>query len=185
MNKTRLLMFCVLLVSSTAFANPIRTVQLFSAERAGGHVRLTYVTNYYSGPVVSAFHGTSHSDWFQTGDSRSEDTGSGSQSMPYQYLCDCHVPAGDLEYWLGFSNTADLRATVTSNGGTAFNACDAPCALADSRDAGGDAAGSPTGGTSGTRDEGGGCAIASRGGRGALSSLVWLGLAALVLCRRR
>jgi len=185
MNKTRLLMFCVLLVSSTAFANPIRTVQLFSAERAGGHVRLSYVTNYYTGPVVSAFHGTSHSDWFQTGDSRSEDTGSGTQSMPYQYLCDCHVPAGDLEYWLGFSSTADLRATVTSNGGTASNACDAPCALADSRDAGGDAAGSPTGGTSEPADGSGWCAIAPRGGSGALALLFASSLVVLVLRRRR
>jgi hypothetical protein len=154
MKTSSLAFVCLSLISGTAFANPMAIIMRLSAEVTGStHVQLRYLTNYGSAPSLSTY-GTSHSDWFTTGDTTSEDTGSGVKTMTYQYMCDCHVPTGSalsykVESSASFSPNfpAQLSATVTPSP-SATTLCDEKCAQADSRDAGMDAGGTTaTGGS--------------------------------------
>jgi hypothetical protein len=154
MKIARHLVLCLTLVSSTALANPIMMVMRLSAESTGStHVRLRYLTNYGSSPSLATY-GTSHSDWFTTGDSTSEDTGSGVKTMTYEYMCDCHVPTGSpLTYQVETPSgmpsyyTSQLTVTLTPSP-SSTTLCDDKCAQADSRDASVDTgAGTATGGS--------------------------------------
>jgi hypothetical protein len=138
------LLVCLSLLSSSALANPIMVVVRLSAEVTGTtHVRVRYLTNYGSSNLQNmATYGTSHSDWFTTGDQTSEDTGSGRQTMTYRYMCDCHVPTGSpLTYQIALPSGipaytgTQLTATVTPSP-RASTLCDDQCALADSCDGG-------------------------------------------------
>jgi len=183
MTKACLFVFCFPLIPGIAFANPIRAVQVFSAERLGEHVRLSYVTNCAYDPEVTKTYGSSRSEWFSTGDSLSENTGSGTESMAYEYLCDCHVPSGTdtLKYVLGFRGGEDLYATARWSGTVSSSACDAQCTLADAKaSAGGDSDGRAAGAA---KEAGGSCAIAHRGRGGALMLLLAMGLVAVRLRR--
>jgi hypothetical protein len=140
MKISRLLVLCFSLVSGSALANPYRIVGRLSLEATGNtHVRIRFYTNYGNRTPPITLYGTSHSDWFTTGASYSEDTGSGVQDMAYNYMCDCHVPTGsDLTYtaeeassYIGLSLTANITPAPNA---TTF--CDDQCALADSRDGG-------------------------------------------------
>jgi hypothetical protein len=140
MKISRLLVLCFSLVSGTALANPYRIVGRLSLEATGNtHVRIRFYTNYGNRTPPITIYGTSHSDWFTTGASYSEDTGSGVQDMAYNYMCDCHVPTGsDLTYTAEEASSfidLFLTAKITpAPNATAF--CDDQCALADSRDGG-------------------------------------------------
>ena len=142
MKISSLAFVCFSLISGTALANPVAIITRLSAEVTGStHVRLRYLTNYGASPSIATY-GTSHSTWFTTGDTTSEDTGSGVKTMTYQYMCDCHVPTGSaLTYKVESSSSfspsypPQLSATVTPSP-SASALCDAKCAEADSRDAG-------------------------------------------------
>lgn len=141
MKISTLALLCLLLVSGTALANPYRIVGGLSAVPTGGtHVRIRFYTNYWTKTPEVATYGTSHSEWFTTGESTSADTGSGVQTMTYNYMCDCHVPTGSaLTYTAvgvsSYISSFDLTATITPAPNTT-TLCDDRCAEADSRDGG-------------------------------------------------
>jgi len=201
MKNSPALVICLSLFSGTAFANPIMMVGKLSAQATGNtHVRLGYYTN--SGtktPAIAKTYGTSQSDWFTTGEQIGQDTGSGVQTMPYWFMCDCHVPTGSpLTYQAELASyfpPESLVATITpSPQSTAL--CDDKCAQAPMRDAGAEdppdaslATDSPLAtpvdaiGSSGGEKSGGGCSLAARRREGAFTVLLVLGL--LALRRRR
>lgn len=141
MKISKLALLCFSLVSGTALANPIMIVGRLSVEATGStHVRIRYYSNYGTKTPEVATYGTSHSDWFTTGENTSADTGSGVQTMALNYMCDCHVPTGSaLTYTAGGASTyipsANLTATITP-APNASTLCDDRCAAADSRDGG-------------------------------------------------
>lgn len=141
MKISTLALVCLSLVSGTALANPIMIVGRLSAEATGStHVRIRYYSNYGTATPQVATYGTSHSDWFTTGESYTADTGSGVKSMTYYFMCDCHVPTGSaLTYTAEGATTyipaANLTATITPVPSSS-TLCDLQCASADSRDGG-------------------------------------------------
>jgi hypothetical protein len=190
MHTTRLLVLGLSLVSSAAFANPERPVRSFWAGAVPGpHVLLLYLSNSspYTPPRYKT-HGTSHSGWFASDVSISEDAGSGMRLFYYMGLCDCHVPAGtSYEYGVGLDEdgtTWDLSTTVyVGDAPPDSTECQSECAQADSIAA--DAA-TGDGATSGeATGRNGGCALAARGDAGTISLLLAAGLLALGPRRRR
>ena len=127
----------LLLLSTTALANPIMVVQEISAQVVSGpHVKLTYTYNY-GGPNV-ATHGTTHSPWVSAG-STSRDTGSGVKELPILRMCDCHVPtATTLDYRIvngGMSPSAATQVSVPAQADldkyVTGDDCRIPCQQAD------------------------------------------------------
>jgi hypothetical protein len=141
MKIPHLLVLCFSLVTGTALANPMRIVGGLSLESTGStHVRIRFYVSYGLTTPAVATYGSSHSDWFTTGESYSTDTGSGVKSMTYYYMCDCHVSTGSALTYTAVAATeylysSYLTATITPSPSTT-TLCDEKCAEADSHDAG-------------------------------------------------
>ena len=185
--KTSLLLSASLLLFSTvAFANPVKTLQELHAHWLAGHVKLTYITNYDGDHVTT--YGTSQSPWVQASSSV-QDLGSGMQSIPIMEMCDCHVPTGaSLEYEIVSAHGATV-VTVEVSGTdpglpSTLGDCTTACQLADANaaDAGRPDASVPDPGPP-AKTKSGGCAFVAPGTSRTLLCLALLGLA--IAARRR
>jgi hypothetical protein len=174
MRISRPLVLCFSLVSGTALANPIAYVARLSVEVTGStHVRVRFTGNVSGPPDDLVTFGTSQSKWFTTGAGESEDTGSGVETMGYEFLCDCHVPTGSpLTYTSKSLSEYSPKMTVTvTPSANDTDLCDEECAVADK------AANQDTSGSA--------CSFSPNRRDGTLALLLVLGLVASTLRRRR
>lgn len=166
MKRSCLAVLGLSLISGRALANPIESVARLSVEATGNtHVLVRFTSNSWDPPKDLTTFGTSHSDWFETGQGVSQDLGSGViQRMVFHYLCDCHVPTGSPLTYTSARLSGYMAMTVTLTPTPGYlGMCEEKCAEADQADAGQATA---TGGTSGNASSGSDASTANGGTSG-------------------